>query len=115
MDLFGSGNLNESAFVRKFNSAYSSCGDPFYPSPKRHRTVIGYNSSTEKIILAVIYREGDQNIDYQSKQFINYYDQVNLFQTRQIMKYLHCDMILNLDGGTSSCISFKHKVGRTII
>ena len=112
MDLFGSGNLNESAFVRKFNSAYGSCGDPFYPSPKRHRTVIGYNSSTEKIILAVIYREGDQNIDYQSKQFINYYDQVNLFQTRQIMKYLHCDMILNLDGGTSSCISFKHKDGQ---
>ena len=112
MDLFGSGNLSESAFVRKFDSAYGSCGDPFNTGPKRHRTAIGYNSNTGKIILAVIFREGNQNIDYTSKQLINYYNQVNLFQTRQVMKYLHCDMILNLDGGTSSCISFRHKDGQ---
>ena len=110
MDLFGSGNLSESAFVRKFNSAYGSCGGPFNTGSERPRTVIGYNSNTGKIILAIIYSAGVGNMigkTIQSEENVNFH--LTLFQTRQIMKYLHCDMILNLDGGSSTCISFMHK------
>lgn len=35
------------------------------------------------------------------------YDQVSFFQAHLVMKYLHCDMILNIDGGRSTQMSFR--------
>ena len=110
MNLFGDSYLNETSFNKKFKSAYGTYGGPFNLGSARPRTVIGYNSNTNKVILAVIYRENKENMDGKkilSKSTTNRH--LTLFETRQIMKYLHCDMILNLDGGGSSCISFKNK------
>lgn len=34
-------------------------------------------------------------------------DQVSFFHAHLVMKYLHCDMILNIDGGSSTQMSFR--------
>ena len=114
IDLFGGEELTERGFNIKFDNMYDGYKGAFSCTATRHRTVLGYDSTTGKTILAVIYREGSGNIsavseDSNGEKLENLYDQITLFQTRQIMKYLHCDMILNLDGGRSSCISFKDR------
>ncbi|MBQ1985828.1 MAG: phosphodiester glycosidase family protein, partial [Clostridia bacterium] len=77
----------------------------------RPRTAIGYNSIAQKVVLAIIFDGSniDSHIIPDSGEL-----GANLYDVRQIMKYLGCNKVLNLDGGGSTRISYKrHGIKRS--
>ena len=112
IDLFGDRSLSSICFNKCFKKAYDGYGGAFASTTKRHRTVIGYDSQTDRIVLAILYRDRRGDFDAGNpKKFSgdkeHLYDQVSFFQAHLVMKYLHCDMILNIDGGSSTQMSFR--------
>lgn len=112
IDLFGDQSLEIDDFQDCFKDAYDGYGGAFASTSKRHRTVIGYDSQTDRIVLAILYRDRRGDFDAGNpKKFSgdkeHIYDQVSFFQAHLVMKYLHCDMILNIDGGRSTQMSFR--------
>ena len=112
IDLFGDQSLEIDDFQDCFKNAYDGYKGAFVLSPDRHRTVIGYDSQTDRIVLAILYRDRRGDFDAGNpkkfsgdKEHIN--DQVSFFHAHLVMKYLHCDMILNIDGGSSTQMSFR--------
>ena len=112
IDLFGDRSLSSICFNKCFKKAYDGYGGAFASTSKRHRTVIGYDSQTDRIVLAILYRDRRGDFDAGNpKKFSgdkeHLYDQVSFFHAHLVMKYLHCDMILNIDGGSSTQMSFR--------
>ena len=111
IDLFGDQSLEKKDFQDCFKDAYDGYEGAFDSTTKRHRTVIGYDSQTDRIVLAILYRDRRGDFDAGNpKKFSDdkhLYDQVSFFQAHLVMKYLHCDMILNIDGGRSTQMSFR--------
>ena len=108
IDLFGDQSLEKKDFQDCFKDAYDGYEGAFDSTSKRLRTVIGYDSQTDRIVLAILYRESEDDLGAaKSKTLPNDGDQVSFFQAHLVMKYLHCDMILNIDGGSSTQMSFR--------
>ena len=108
IDLFGDQSLEKKDFQDCFKDAYDGYEGAFDSTTKRLRTVIGYDSQTDRIVLAILYRESEDDLGAaKSKILPNDGDQVSFFQAHLVMKYLHCDMILNIDGGSSTQMSFR--------
>ena len=108
IDLFGDRSLSSICFNKCFKKAYDGYGGAFDSTTKRLRTVIGYDSQTDRIVLAILYRESEDDLGAaKSKILPNDGDQVSFFHAHLVMKYLHCDMILNIDGGSSTQMSFR--------
>ena len=73
----------------------------------RPRTAIGYNSIAQKVVLAIIYKTENAKYIYNGDFMPDTNKGANLYDVRQIMKYLGCNKVLNPDGGGSTRISYK--------
>ena len=112
------------AYMYNENGEFERWSEPVIMASNHYcpRTVLGYNSTAKKVVLGVIfhsatYKANSENI----QEFTNSEAQQsgyenarkwsrngsNLYSARQIMKYLGCDKILNLDGGGSTRIAYK--------